>query len=368
MKLKEYLFSLLIAQGFVLNGQTDGSIWIVAVSVYDYQNNDYLPDIEYSVKGAYEFAQIYQNRQLTKEAPKVLMDGLATRATILKTLKQEFVENTKVSKDDMIIFYFSGHGTMQHNRTGICGYDYAGDGRDLITDEDIIDIIEKSKAKHKICFVESCRDRGLGEDVLHTVVNKQQLEEFDKQRNEISGGIVFFSSAKSEQKAEGIKNRGGHFTYFLLEGLRGDADQNRDNFISVEEIFDYVERNVSELTNKRQTPQINELKKYDKRTPIMVVPKMIPDVKPKEPCEIDKVGDLCIMNNTQHNYIYIILDKSNLAIKRGTQECLYALQEGVFEFRATESRPGGGQYLLGGFNSNFQVRIRACQQTVKKIY
>ncbi len=37
----------------------------------------------------------------------------------------------------------------------------------------------------------------------------------------------------------------GIFTYFLTEGLRGAADLNRDGIVSLDELYAYVEQQVS---------------------------------------------------------------------------------------------------------------------------
>lgn len=44
------------------------------------------------------------------------------------------------------------------------------------------------------------------------------------------------------------------FTYSILDGLKGKADFNKDSIIDVIELFNFVELNVSELTNGYQHP------------------------------------------------------------------------------------------------------------------
>jgi uncharacterized caspase-like protein len=50
------------------------------------------------------------------------------------------------------------------------------------------------------------------------------------------------------------------FTYYLLKGLGGDADKNKDNIITVGEIRTYLSDQVPymahRLTGNEQTPQI----------------------------------------------------------------------------------------------------------------
>ena len=46
------------------------------------------------------------------------------------------------------------------------------------------------------------------------------------------------------------------FTYFLLKGLKGDADINNDQIVSAGEIFGYVSQEVRRETYNQQTPRI----------------------------------------------------------------------------------------------------------------
>jgi len=49
----------------------------------------------------------------------------------------------------------------------------------------------------------------------------------------------------------------GLFTYFLLRGLRGEADTNDDSCINVDELYNYVKNNVTKVSRRKgmeQTP------------------------------------------------------------------------------------------------------------------
>jgi len=62
----------------------------------------------------------------------------------------------------------------------------------------------------------------------------------------------------------------GLFTYYLLRGIRGEADTNADKTISIKEVYDYVLHNVfngSKQMGEVQTPIIQpELKKVQDKT------------------------------------------------------------------------------------------------------
>ena len=66
------------------------------------------------------------------------------------------------------------------------------------------------------------------------------------------------ASRPSERSFEDERWGGGHgvFTYSVLNALRGAAERERDGFVRVSEIIDYVSRVVPEQTGSRQNPRI----------------------------------------------------------------------------------------------------------------
>lgn len=77
-------------------------------------------------------------------------------------------------------------------------------------------------------------------------------------------------SSKAEETS--IENNGlrqGIFSHFLIRGLKGGADHDANDVITVGELFDYVKANVIYYTNSYQTPVIYG--KYDKTMPLGVV-------------------------------------------------------------------------------------------------
>jgi uncharacterized caspase-like protein len=65
--------------------------------------------------------------------------------------------------------------------------------------------------------------------------------------------------------------RQGIFSHFLIRGLKGEADANGDNVVSVVELFEYVETNVVQTTKHKQTPVLSG--DYKSNPPISIVRK-----------------------------------------------------------------------------------------------
>jgi uncharacterized caspase-like protein len=73
----------------------------------------------------------------------------------------------------------------------------------------------------------------------------------------LSGGrgkVILTASAANEVSVEKDDLQHGVFTYYLLEGLRGAADMDRDGTITVDEAYRYVSERVPRATGQEQHP------------------------------------------------------------------------------------------------------------------
>jgi uncharacterized caspase-like protein len=75
-----------------------------------------------------------------------------------------------------------------------------------------------------------------------------------------SGNTVVLTAADGMQASSFYKEAGhGLFTYFLLLGLRGEADSNNDGWVDIQELYEFTSPNVTKLArnmNREQTPTI----------------------------------------------------------------------------------------------------------------
>jgi len=73
---------------------------------------------------------------------------------------------------------------------------------------------------------------------------------------------VFSASSGSEISSAWPEKKHGLFSYFLMKGMRGDADANSDNQITVGELGDYVKERVSNyagMLDREQTPGLQTM-------------------------------------------------------------------------------------------------------------
>jgi uncharacterized caspase-like protein len=68
------------------------------------------------------------------------------------------------------------------------------------------------------------------------------------------GRIILTASATNEVSEENGQLKHGVFTYSLLNGLLGKADTDKDGVITVDEIYKYASKYVSQVTGREQYP------------------------------------------------------------------------------------------------------------------
>lgn len=75
-----------------------------------------------------------------------------------------------------------------------------------------------------------------------------------------------------------LKN--GVFTHFLLKGLKGEADTNRDGLVTVPEAYDYVSRRTRDATQGNQNPTFDG--RVEGVFPLSIVSKPAPVFKTQQ--------------------------------------------------------------------------------------
>lgn len=225
--MKRWMLGLLFAVG-VFSMRAETYVVSVGISNYAYINSLNLPE-----KDATAIADLYRHRS----SHVLLITGKnATKASILRALRSQFSQATS---SDEIIFAYSGHGYSG----GLCPYEMKKEA-DGLTYQEIWNELRNSAAGRKIIFADACKSGGFR-------VTKRQANETASKNIPV---LTFLSSRTNELSQERMLMANGIFTTYLLRGLRGKADKNRDRKITARELFDYVSQGVKEKTNDCQHP------------------------------------------------------------------------------------------------------------------
>lgn len=237
----------------------DMKVWALVVGVSQYSH---MPALRYSDDDAYKmfaFLKSPDGGSLPDDRIRILIDEDATKQNIKKALK-ELYQNA--GPDDIVLFYFAGHGL----KGSFLPIDFDGFNFKL-THEEINEIMKESHARLNLCIVDACHSGGLASDYNN---NPELMMEnyYSKFEGTNVPSAILLSSKSEETSLESKGLRQGVFSHFLLRGLKGEADTNKDQMITIKELFDYVALNVKEYTDDKQTPVIKG--EYDGQLPIVV--------------------------------------------------------------------------------------------------
>ena len=115
-------------------------------------------------------------------------------------------------------------------------------------------ILNRSKAKHKVCYVDACYSGSL---LAAKGPFSNSLLYFYDELEKTAGGTAFLMSSKNKEfSLEDGGLRQGVFSHFLIKGLKGEADLNKNKTVSIKELFNYVYFNVRQYTGNVQSPMI----------------------------------------------------------------------------------------------------------------
>lgn len=171
---------------------------------------------------AKSMAQFYKNEQGAEVF--LLLEKNATRNNILRVMRNMF---GKATKQDAIVFVYDGHGYMTTSWAagGVSTSDMKAGG---VGYDEIQSIMKRSKASRKMAFVSACYSGGI------TYKNDS-----DQKRPKSNADVMLYCSCYGDRTGL-ISSNGDDFLLFVLEGLRGKADNNNDKKVTARELFNYA--------------------------------------------------------------------------------------------------------------------------------
>jgi tetratricopeptide (TPR) repeat protein len=154
--------------------------------------------------------------------------------------------------DDRVVIYFAGHGFVKDGRAYLAPYDLnpdniPGTGYPMDTLGNVAG--SRIKAKWKVLLTDSCHSGAITPDADAQQYNKSLLD--------LSRSMFSLTASRDRERSfESASWGGGHgiFTYYVVKGLEGEADENRDGIVTADELADYVHSNVREATKGQQNP------------------------------------------------------------------------------------------------------------------
>ena len=246
------------------------------VGISDYDQIDL--KLNYAENDAVDMKEFWANQQGNpyREIDIIRIPGSkATRENILANLMQL---QERIEPDDFVILYFAGHGATLsgNNRYLFFARDAETSDTDkllasAVTDLDLKEVLSKMKARHKVVFMDTCRD-------LFNSANPR-LQKVDSAALSIEvkdywNAHAFFSTGEIGYAQE--RNGNGVYTAALLEALKGAADLPPilDKAISISELDHFTNQVVSQRTNGSQQPMVvtpDNLEAFKHKPPLVTL-------------------------------------------------------------------------------------------------
>jgi len=257
--------------------------------------------------------------QFPPENVRRLIGKDATLANIRQALEQWLPSVSK--EDDRVVIYFAGHGFVSGGKAYLAPYDidpadipgtsYPMERLGRVIGSDI-------KAKWKVLLTDACHSGAITPEADTRRINASLLE-LDRSLFSLT------ASRDREQSFESEIWGGGHgvFTYYLIKGIEGEADENRDGVVTADELGEYVRVNVRRDTQARQNPTA-ERGSYD---PNMILA-FNPARAPAAPLQPPKFGVLVIESNMDGVEVFVD-GKSQGVVSRGKPLRLPGITPGV---------------------------------------
>ena len=269
-----------------LAGGSKGKRFAVVIGISDYVDET-IPDLEYADDDAQAFYEFLRSEKaglggIPEEDIQLLLNEDATYRNMRSAL-YTFLE--KATDDDLVYIYIAAHGAPNPNRPDdlfILPYDaeadnIAGTGFAM---EHVNEAIQKLYARHTVLLTDACHSGGIGMGSFATraapgdetlnAINRAFLQDLQATQT----GLAILTASEARQLSrEGEEWGGGHgvFTWYLLKGLDGEADEDGDQIVRLGELLEFVRDGVRRETNNGQIPAFGS-NAFDRFMPMSIVP------------------------------------------------------------------------------------------------
>ena len=231
---------------------------VLGISNY---RDEIIPKVKYAKSDAEVVAAYLENvGGIPHRNIKLLTDENVTRADL-----EAYIEDwlpRRVKKESEVFIYFAGHGTPDpvSREAYIVPYDGHPDFKSkLYPLKKMYASLNKLPAEQVIVMLDSCFSGAGGRSIIAEGSRPITLS---IENPVLSGGkiAVLAASTGSQISSDYDRVKHGLFTYYLLKGMKGEADNNKDGKVLLGELYNYIKENVSKTAsielNRDQTPML----------------------------------------------------------------------------------------------------------------
>jgi|LULK01.1.fsa_nt_gb hypothetical protein len=243
-----------------INARENNNAVALIVGITNYKN---IPLAIYADNDAKMFSDFaYRSLGVSRDKIKLLVNETANFVEIKKTIKRWLQNEIKSGETDVYIF-FAGHGLVSDNQKDLYLLPY--DGEPTLLDDtslkrsELFSIISESNPKSVTAFLDTCYS-GLTRENKMLIASARPLK-IVAEENTIPMNINLITAAANNEIANGLEAaEHGMFSYYLMEGLSGNADIDNDKNITLGELYSYLSEKVKDKSSKlgrQQNPQLS---------------------------------------------------------------------------------------------------------------
>jgi uncharacterized caspase-like protein len=233
--------------------------WAVIIGVGRYQSTE-IPSLRYTVADAESLHEILVGPGGFRKEHVLLMTDKTEKTPTLRNIKWAlgtFLARS-AKKDDTVIIFFAGHGAPEIDqrgveRDGLAKYLIPSDADpdDLYSTalpmDEMQTIFGRVEAERMVVFLDACYSGAAGGRTFSAKKTRAANldDQFLERLTRSKGRAIITASRPSEVSIELPELGHGIFSHYLVQGLKGAADLNKDGIITVQELYEYVEQQVS---------------------------------------------------------------------------------------------------------------------------
>jgi tetratricopeptide (TPR) repeat protein len=337
--------------------------YALVVGVGDYKNLPPAARLAFAERDAEAIYSILispEGGNFRAENVRKLTGARATLANLRNELETWLPAAAK--PDDRVLVYFAGHGFVdpKSGKAFLAPFDL--DPNNIAATGYSMDQLGKIigstvQAKWKVLLTDSCHSGAISPE-QGEIVNRSLLD--------LNRSMFSMTASRARERSFESKDwGGGHgiFTYYVVRGMEGYADENKDSIVTADELSEYVRRNVREASKGQQNPTVDK-GNFDPQMLLAFHPSRLSPGEAPAP----KFGTWIIEANMDNVEVFVD-GASKGVIGKGTPLRLPGLPPGVHTVRGVRMgyEPDGPreETVYPGQESTISIKITTVRRRTK---
>ena len=234
-----------------------GQFYALVIGIGDYRDPR-IPRLRFTHADAEAFCHHLTDPRRSafpQDCVKLLLDEQANLFNIKNAVSGWLFQHA--TADSTVAVYFAGHGGLESDklgseRDGVAKYLLPWDAdpdnlfASALSSAEFHALLNTVKAQRLVMFLDACYAGGVSQGARDLGIIENPFQKLAQGQ----GRIVIASALPNQRSWEDSAVGHGIFTHHLLEALQGKADADNDGYVSVLELFSYLQRHVPDTARR----------------------------------------------------------------------------------------------------------------------